>query len=215
MYVKFLFLSKPKTDKFLLNEKSGVVGCLILSAILEMMKKFMWFSLFLCLAYGCKDGNTKSRDLNEDPANLKGANGDTVRFPVYDYEGLEPLLHKSSEKTYVLNFWATWCKPCVKELPDFEKIYADYKDKDVELVLISLDMPSMWKSKLEPFVDQHQLKGTVVILDDPKMNDWIPKVDPNWGGGIPATLIYNGEKREFYERGFTYTELKEELEKFL
>ena len=55
----------------------------------------------------------------------------------------------------------------------------------------------------------------MVILDDPKQNEWIPKVDEEWGGGIPATLIYNKEKRQFFEKGFTYEELNEALSKFI
>jgi hypothetical protein len=73
----------------------------------------------------------------------------------------------------------------------------------------------MWKSRLEPFVEEKGMKSKVVILDDPKQNEWIPKVSEDWGGGIPATLIYNKDKRTFYEKGFTYEELNEELEKFL
>ena len=86
---------------------------------------------------------------------------------------------------------------------------------NVKVVLVSLDMPSMWKSRLEPFVEKKGLQSEVVILDDPKQNTWIPKVSEEWGGGIPATLIYNKGKRSFYERGFTYEELTNELNQFI
>ena len=79
----------------------------------------------------------------------------------------------------------------------------------------SLDMPSMWEKRLVPYVEKKELRGEVVVLDDPKMNEWIPKISEDWQGGIPATLIYNKEQRTFYERGFTYDELNTELEKFL
>ena len=148
-------------------------------------------------------------------AQVESLDTNEVSFPVYDFEGLKPLLNKNDDKTYIINFWATWCKPCIEEMPYFERTYAEQKGNNVELILISLDMPSMWKSRLEPFVEKKGLKGTVVILDDPKMNEWIPQVDENWGGGIPATLIYNKEKRAFFEQGFTYEELNEELNKFL
>ena len=91
----------------------------------------------------------------------------------------------------------------------------EMKDEGVEVVLVSLDMPSMWKSKLEPFVEKKDIQSKVIILDDPKMNDWIPQIDEEWGGGIPATLIYKGDKRAFFERSFTYEELKTALDKFL
>ncbi|MEX0314653.1 MAG: TlpA disulfide reductase family protein, partial [Allomuricauda sp.] len=100
-----------------------------------------------------------------------------VKFPIYDYEGLKPLLNKDDGKTYIINFWATWCKPCIEELPYFEKVYAEQKANKVEVVLVSLDMPSMWKSRLDPFVENKELQSQVVILDDPKQNEWIPKID--------------------------------------
>ncbi len=138
-----------------------------------------------------------------------------VDFPIYDYEGLKPLLHSNDNKTYIVNFWATWCKPCVEELPDFEKVYLEYKEQNVELILVSLDMPNMWKKRLVPFVEEHNLKGKVVILDDTKMNDWLPKVDKDWGGGIPATLIYNKDKRLFFEEGLSYDKLTTTLQEFI
>ncbi len=170
--------------------------------------------LFICLA-SCKEKRASKTNSVEKVAITPELEEETVKFPVYDYDGFESLLHKTDGKTYIVNFWATWCKPCIEELPDIEKVYDDYKNENVELILVSLDMPSMWKSKLEPFVEENQLKGTVVILDDPKMNDWIPKIDAEWDGGIPASLIYNSNKRQFYAQGFKYEELKSELIKFL
>ncbi len=100
-------------------------------------------------------------------------------------------------------------------MPHFERINSEYGEKNVEVVLVSLDMPNMWKSRLEPYVVKNKIQSQVVILDDPKQNDWIPKVSEKWGGGIPATLIYNEDKRTFYERGFTYEELNNELKTFI
>ena len=138
-----------------------------------------------------------------------------IPFPIHNFDGLEPLLHNTDGKTHIVNFWATWCKPCVAELPDFEKTFAEQKENGVAMTLVSLDMPSMWEKRLVPFVKKQALQGEVVILDDPKMNDWIPKIDADWDGGIPATLIYNQNKRQFYPHGLTYGELNKELQKFL
>ena len=189
------------------------VSLMLLNDIMKAVLSLLFFALFFL---NCKDvdGPKKANGKEVALAETTDRSG-TVDFPVYDYEGLKPLLHKEDGKTYIVNFWATWCKPCVEELPDFEKVFAEEKDNNVELILVSLDMPSMWKSRLEPFVAESKLQGKVVILDDPKMNQWIPKVNADWGGGIPASLIYNKEQRQFYERGFTYGELKTELEKFI
>ncbi len=180
------------------------------------MRPFYTF-LLLSLFISC-GGPAKKKEVAAEPIPTKAlsnAKEATVPFPIYDFDGLEPLLHASDGKTHIVNFWATWCKPCVAELPDFEKTYAEQKENGVAMTLVSLDMPTMWEKRLVPFVKEHALRGEVVILDDPKMNDWIPKIDADWEGGIPATLIYNNSKREFYPHGFTYEELNTELQKFL
>lgn len=168
--------------------------------------------VFLFLS--CKN-ETQNVETTENQTVLNTNKEEGVKFPVYNFDEISPLLTTTTNKTYIVNFWATWCKPCIEELPGFEKLYAETKQHNVEMILVSLDMPNMWKTQLEPFVEKHQLQGRVVILDDPKMNTWIPKVDKDWGGGIPATLIFNKNKKAFYERGFSYEELKNELDKFL
>ncbi len=134
---------------------------------------------------------------------------------VYDFDTLEPLLNKIDDKVYVINFWATWCAPCVKELPYFEELNANYKSKKVEVVLVSLDFPKQYEKKLKPYIVNNKLMSQVIALDDTDTNTWIPKVDENWSGAIPATIIYNKNKRRFYERSFNYEELQEEVKTFL
>ena len=163
--------------------------------------KFLKLSLvFLCLM-ACKEENTNLA-VNDD-------------LQVYDFDGLEPLLNKNDDKTYVVNFWATWCAPCIKELPYFEQINRDYSGKNVEVVLVSLDFPRQYEKKLKPYIKDNNLQSKVVALNDPDMNTWIPKVNADWTGAIPATIIYNKKGRQFYEQSFTYDELVTELRKFI
>ena len=170
-------------------------------------------ALFFLVGCGEKKG-----DKGEDSGSTvmaPTAQATDLAFPVLDFESFEPLLHQDDGKTYIINFWATWCKPCLEEMPHFERINAEEKERGVEVILVSLDLPNMWKSRLEPYVENKGIRSRVVILDDPQQNEWIPKVSGDWGGGIPATLIYNSERRSFHERGFTYDELKAELEPFI
>ena len=134
---------------------------------------------------------------------------------IYDYEGLKKFLSTTSDKTYVVNFWATWCAPCVKELPYFEQMNSSYTDKNVEVILVSLDFPNKYESNLVPFIKNKNLKSKVVALNDPDSNSWIPQISEEWTGAIPATLIYNKDKRQFYEKSFTYDELETEVKQFL
>jgi len=148
------------------------------------------------------------------PKPLKVYSNDTVSVPAYDYAGLEYYLRQKNDTTYVVNFWATWCVPCVAELPNFEKINTNYKKNKIKVILVSLDMAKMIEPKLLPFIKEKQIKSQVVLLRDPDADAWIPKVDSTWSGAIPATVIYNSEMRKFYERSFTYDELEKEISNF-
>ncbi|BAO54179.1 TlpA disulfide reductase family protein [Nonlabens marinus] len=118
----------------------------------------------------------------------------------------------STEKVQVINFWATWCAPCVEELPAFVAI--DERD-DVEVILISLDEAKNVESLVNPFLVTNKITSTVKLLDDPYAAEWIPMVDEHWDGAIPATLIQKGSKKMFYNHSFTTNELEEEVSKFL
>lgn len=134
------------------------------------------------------------------------------------FEDLEQrYLFPEGDTLYVLNFWATWCKPCVDELPYFEKVGEEMADEKVRIVLVSLDFPDQIESRLEPFIEKHGLQNKVVFLDAPRENEWIPKVSEEWSGSIPATLFVNPRTQEhsFFEGAFTYEELKEKINKEL
>lgn len=166
-----------------------------------MRRVIMWLVLFAV------SGSVKA----QQPVKVFAKDGLTVNS--YDFNGLEPLLNTQNDTTYVINFWATWCKPCVEELPHFEKLHANFKNQKVKVMLVSLDLPKQVESNLIPYIKKKRLQSSVVHLKDPDMNSWINKVDMQWSGAIPATIIYKGDKRKFYEQSFTYEQLQTELEK--
>lgn len=146
-----------------------------------------------------------------DAAPLKIYESQGVKLKSFDFKGLESYLQKSNDTTYVVNFWATWCLPCVKELPHFEKLNHTFSHKKVKVLLVSIDMPTKVETSLIPYIKKKNLRSEVVLLNDPDANSWIDKVDKSWSGSIPATIIYNANHRKFYERSFTYEELEKEL----
>jgi thiol-disulfide isomerase/thioredoxin len=138
-----------------------------------------------------------------------------AKIPSLDFSEFNKYLTKENDTTYVVNFWATWCRPCIKELPAFEKLTVDYLDKKVKVLLVSLDFPDKIDSQVVPFLEKNNIQSQVLLLDDGDANSWIPKVSEKWSGAIPATLIYNKNTRLFYERSFTFEELQTELNTFI
>lgn len=135
--------------------------------------------------------------------------------PVWKFEHLNAHLNKKNDTLYVINFWATWCKPCVEELPHFERLQSEYDEKKVKVILVSLDFASKLQSRVVPFVKDNKIQSTVVLLNEPDYNAWIPKVDPSWSGSLPATLIFKNSNntRVFSEKPFDYNELQTTVEK--
>lgn len=171
-------------------------------------------ALIVLLLISCKTDKKSETAISEEVA-VENVSIDDIKLEILDYNGLEPYLTRTDDKTYVVNFWATWCAPCVKELPHFEALNKNYKENNVEVLLVSLDFPHQYEKNLKPFIKKHDLQSKILVLDDVDQNTWIPKIDENWGGAIPVTIIYNKNKREFYNKTFTYEELETELKQFL
>ena len=135
---------------------------------------------------------------------------------VVNFDEFLKYLDEFGDKTLVINFWATWCIPCVKELPYFEQTTANYNSEEVEVILVSLDFSNQIASRLIPFIEKNDLQSTVILLDDPDANSWIDKVSPEWSGAIPATVIKRGNKEAFYEKSFhSFEELDQIIKPFL
>jgi len=150
-----------------------------------------------------------------DPTPLKVYAKDGISVKSYDYKAFEYFLSRKNDTTYVVNFWATWCKPCIAELPNFEKLNTGYQDKKVKVILVSMDMSKQVDTNLLPFIKRKNLQSKVIFLNDPDANSWIEKVDKSWSGAIPATVIYNSTQRKFYEQSLTFDELEKEVQSII
>lgn len=131
---------------------------------------------------------------------------------VVNYEELKSVIQKEDGKLYVVNFWATWCKPCIEELPAFMTVNEEYKDNpDFKMILVSMDSKKQLDTKVKKFIEKNNMNVDVYLLDDNKrMNEWIPATDSTWSGAIPATVFYkNGKKVFFKELQMTQYELED------
>jgi len=163
------------------------------------MHKLGYTAILILIAWGFATEDSKAQEV-----------------PVYEgFESFKPLLQRDNDSTYVINFWATWCSPCVKEMPYFQKAHEKYSDDKLHVVLVSLDFGRRAEERVKKFLQDKNLTPRVVILDDPQSNSWINQVDSGWSGAIPATVIYNASERSFYEKQFTKEELFSAIEQKL
>jgi thiol-disulfide isomerase/thioredoxin len=114
-------------------------------------------------------------------------------------------LYTSGDSIYVINFWATFCKPCIEEIPFMERISKKYKSQKVNLLLVSLDIPAWYPTRLNTFVKKRKWNSKVAWLNESNADKFCPVIDSSWSGAIPATLIYNAKTgyRNFTEDQYT------------
>ncbi len=138
------------------------------------------------------------------------ASAQNRHIPVIRLFQLEERLLKGADTTFVVNFWATWCGPCVKELPYFEAL----DTARAKVLLVSLDFEDVLATKVIPFVQQRKLRSEVMLLNEDNPNDFIPRVSRDWSGAIPATLFINEQRgvRYFFEGSVEKGELETKLE---
>lgn len=157
--------------------------------------KFLYSFLIIILIYG----------------HLFGQN-----FTQYDtFSDFERDILLKNDTTYIINFFATWCKPCMKELPYFDEFSKSLKAEKIKVVLVSLDIKSQINKFAKPIILSKHLQPNVVFLTDRKYKIWMGKVNPNWHGEIPSTLLLHGQKSEFVPKPFeTISDLNSKINSF-
>ena len=189
------------------------------------MKNLLIICLLSCATQAHSQNTTSAHQgdflaMNEPPAKkekniLPKSKVPTIRD--VNWSALESLSNSNTDTTYIVNFWATWCGPCVEELPYFEQLSRNFASQKVRVVLVSVDFVKDKERRVVPFVERMKLKNTVWLLNEPDANSWIDRVDPSWSGALPATLILNAtqKKRAFYEKSLTYETLAHALGYFV
>ena len=135
------------------------------------------------------------------------------RVELITLDHLYQRVEMGKDTTYIINFWAIWCAPCVKELPHLEKVTAEYKNSPLKVLLISLDARSKMNQTVVPFVKKRGLSNEVFLLDEKDQQVYINRIDSSWSGALPATLMMKQQHRKFFEQGFSYEELLRQYKK--
>lgn len=137
---------------------------------------------------------------------------------IVNFEELNSLVLQNGNTLYVVNFWATWCKPCIEELPGFMEVNRkNQNNENFKMILVSLDHPRLLKTKVKGFVERQKIDTDVYILDTKDSpEDWMSRIDPEWIGAIPSTIFYkNGKKILFKQFQISQFELEDLIDEFL
>lgn len=156
-----------------------------------MTKYFI--ALSTLLFFSCKNDKTENQQIE-----------------IGKYEQVFENFQKKNDTLYVVNFWATWCAPCVEEMPHFTKANETFKNQKFKMILISLDRSKDFESKMKPFISENNIVADTYLLDDnTRMNNWIPIINKQWDGQIPATAFYkNGKQIGFVPNTLNYETLE-------
>jgi len=129
---------------------------------------------------------------------------DTPAIHKWKITDLEAYIAKA-DHPIIVNFWATFCVPCVKEIPYFQSTAAKYKQQGVELLLVSLDLPDYYPGRIADFAGKQGYQATLAWLNETNADYFCPRVDKRWTGGIPSSLFVNNkiQYRRFYDRQLT------------
>lgn len=138
-------------------------------------------------------------------------------IPKWKIQDVVNYYTKNNDTTYVVNFWSTYCQPCIEEMPYLQSISKKYAINRVKLVFVSLDAKSFYPKKLKTFLKKHKITATCIWLNETNADIFCPAVDKKWSGAIPATIIVHNKKgyKQFYEQQFTPQQFETALKQAL
>jgi thiol-disulfide isomerase/thioredoxin len=158
---------------------------------MTLARSFAFLTISLSVLLSSFAAPTQSR-INgaRNPSAIQAINTDELRS----------LLKREATGPLLVNFWATWCDPCRDEFPDLVKIDEQYRSKGLDFIAISLDDFADIKTQVPKFLQEMHASMPVYLLNVPDPEPAINLVDPQWGGALPATFLYNAQGQIVYKR---------------
>ena len=130
-------------------------------------------------------------------------------------KGIKDLVGKNKGKVLLLNFWATWCPPCLEEFPALVKVSTAYKAKGLEVIGISMNDASEM-NELQAFLRKQKAPFTVYLAGTVP-DEFYKSIDKRWTSEIPLTMIYDkdGKLRYYHNDACTYAQFEKDVQSLL
>ncbi|SDI38325.1 TlpA family protein disulfide reductase [Chryseobacterium jejuense] len=185
------------------------------------MKKIILSTLILAALYSCKKEASKTEEstVATDSTAVPQSTTDQAAYIPKELspENVGQHLAKNNDTLYVTNFFATWCGPCIREIPSFKNKMQELKDKPVKFTFVNLDDRADWDTTVKDFVKEHNLGANVILLDGQKLDpNFFSKNFKQWdGGSIPFTFMRKGSQTDEYLGMMTEEALNSKIDAFL
>jgi thiol-disulfide isomerase/thioredoxin len=129
---------------------------------------------------------------------------------------VENIIAESSTPL-IINLWATWCKPCIEEIPYFQQEVKKHTADSLRLLLVSVDTKEEYPEGIGAMAKKQKFTVPILWLDETNADYFCPKIDPHWSGAIPATLFINNKTgyRKFFEEQLSHEVLIKEISALL
>lgn len=190
----------------------------------KFMKKLIFSTFIIATLFSCKKNENANQLENQTTTeNIESTSqpmpteDKVANMKVVNQEQLTNLIsNKKNDTIYVTNFFATWCPPCMREIPDFVDKMKELKGKPVKFTFVSVDAKDDWNSKVSDFADEYDLKKNIVLFDASTISpDYFTKITKTWdGGSIPFTVIKKGDKEVENVGMLTKEALNEKMNSF-
>lgn len=121
---------------------------------------------------------------------------------------------KESKTPLIVNFWATFCVPCIEEIPYFQELTRQYRSQNVSLIFVSLDLKEAYPKKVNEMAKRLKMVYPVVWLNETNADYFCPKIDTSWTGGMPSSLFVNNVTgyHKFFEDQLSREKLAKEIQ---
>lgn len=159
---------------------------------LKIFSAAFYFALLIYIS-GCS--NNKNNKSFKESDSVKNLIDTYVKPEIIDAQKLRGLINDRKGKTLFINVWATWSEPCVREIPEINKLYNEYSEKGIDFLSISVDLTSKIDSVVLPFIKKHDINFPVYVVEEKSGSEVMKILDPRWSGGIPASFIFNKDGR--------------------
>ena len=186
------------------------------------MKKIILYSILSISFLACKKNDEKVAETQAKEDSIKveptKSEADVAELVEFSPEKMSAYIqNKNSDTLYVTNFFATWCGPCMHEIPFFHKKMEELKGQPVKFTFVSLDNKNVWATDVSDFADEFNIRKNVTLLDGNHLKpDCLKQNFKTWdGGAIPFTLIKKGDKVNETLGSMTEEALNQKLSQFL